>query len=161
MRLSDVNVLHYALLREKVQRAKCRMYCMIEAINGTRNLFGRRAKYTPNHDYSVEGPVEPVPEEWLTGWEQQGVDMRSVEDSEQCWQNDAVLQMIAEHGERRFWNDCIWDHDWNRMLADAKSRGAAASTVPNIVGPSRVRQLALGMGDWAYSCMRELKRRVA
>lgn len=115
--LGDVKFLHYALVRPEAQKAKFRMYAALENVMGTKTLYQRRRYYWSRRVLRAMGPIEPTPREWFAAWELRGIDMTSVEDVQPYWQDVATLDLLLEHGGRRFWLDDIWEKDWNAFAA--------------------------------------------
>lgn len=125
--VGDVKILHYALVRPQAQKAKIRMYAALENLMGTKSLYTRRRYYWSKRVLKPLGPVEPTPREWLAGWEERGIDMTTIEDREPYWQDLALLDIMVEHGSRRFWFDDVWEKDWRRF---ASEQGRPAVTPP-------------------------------
>jgi hypothetical protein len=121
--LQDVKFLHYALARPEAQKAKIRMYAVLENLMGTKSAYWRRRYYWSRRVLKPLGPVEPTPREWLEGWEGRGIDMTTIEDVQPYWQDLATLDLLLEHGSLRFWLDDIWQKDWKRLLAETHRPG--------------------------------------
>jgi glycosyltransferase involved in cell wall biosynthesis len=155
--LNQVKVLHYALLRSTAQAAKARMYGAIENLAGARHLLARRHLYGSQKDYSREGPIEPTPARWLQGWEQAGIDMRTVSDDPPHWQDLEVLRLFAEHGTRRFWLDDIWDPDWESYRQEALRRGIDRLPRRPIQPPPAMLRWMMKAPDLAYKALRALR----
>jgi hypothetical protein len=159
LQLDGVKALHYALLRPKAQAAKNRMYAVIENIAGTRHLLSRREVYRTGKNYSLEGPVQPTPAQWLAGWEQAGIDMRTVPDDGPHWQDFEVLRLFAQHGTRRFWLEDIWDQDWEAVRQAAKTRGIQALPDRPVRPPPRAIRSLMRVPDIGYRAMRAVRSR--
>lgn len=125
--LGDVKILHYALVRPQAQKAKIRMYAAMENLMGTKSLYTRRRYYWRKRVLRALGGVEPTPREWYDGWERRGIDMTTIDDQPPYWQDLALLDMMIEHGARRFWLDDIWEKDWR---AFAREHGRPAIQPP-------------------------------
>jgi glycosyltransferase involved in cell wall biosynthesis len=121
--LQDVKFLHYALARPDAQKAKIRMYAVLENLMGTKSAYWRRRYYWSHRVLKPLGPVAPTPRAWLEGWEKRGIDMTSIEDVQPYWQDLATLDLLLEHGSRRFWFDDIWQKDWKRLQAETHRTG--------------------------------------
>jgi len=160
LQLDDVKILHYALLRPRAQAAKNRMYSVIENVAGTRHLFSRREVYRTGKDYSLEGPVQRTPAQWLAGWEQAGIDMRTVSDDPPHWQDMEVLRLFAEHGTRRFWLEDIWDQDWEACRQAARAKGAVPVPMRPVQPPPAVIQWMLRLPDFGYRAIRAARSRI-
>lgn len=116
--LEGVKFLHYALVRPEAQKAKIRMYAVLENLMRTKSAYWRRRYYWSQRVLKPLGPVQPTPREWFEGWENRGIDMTTVEDVQPYWQDLATLDLLIKHGSRRFWFDDIWHKDWKRFLAE-------------------------------------------
>ncbi|MEO6259382.1 MAG: glycosyltransferase family 2 protein [Thermoanaerobaculia bacterium] len=121
--LDDVKVLHYALVRPEAQKAKFRMYAALENVMRTKSLYWRRRYYWSGRVLQAAGPVEPTPREWFMNWESLGIDMTSVEDVQPYWQDLATLDLLLQHGSRRFWLDDLWEKDWSRFQREQARPG--------------------------------------
>lgn len=121
--LQDVKFLHYALARPEAQKAKIRMYAVLENLMGTKSAYWRRRYYWSHRVFKPLGPVEQTPPAWFDQWEKRGIDMTTIEDVQPYWQDLATLDLLIEHGSRRFWFDDIWHKDWKRFLAEHRRPG--------------------------------------
>lgn len=147
LKLNDVTLLHYAPLRTAALAAKLRWYSVLENVLGTcRPVFKRRLRYLNHLDFTWEGRLEATRPEWFRGWEEQGLDMHSVDDPEYQWYDVEVLRLFARHGARKFWLDDIWRFDWDGCREWARSTGQ--SGLPE--GPIR------SAPDWLIWAMRAL-----
>ena len=63
--------------------------------------------------------AQKIPMEWFEGWKTLGIDMLSLPEDTLTWHEIEILRAFAEHGERRFWLEPIWDVDWNERLQTA------------------------------------------
>ena len=141
--LEGVKFLHYALVRPEAQKAKIRLYAVLENLMETKSAYWRRRYYWSGRVLKPLGPVQPTPREWFEGWERRGIDMTSVEDVQPYWQDLAAADLLIEHGSRRFWLDDIWRMDWKRFLAEHPRNG-------DVHPPPRLFLLAL---DAAHSLL--------
>ena len=112
LKIDDVKFLHYNLVRPNAQESKRRMYGVIESLLGTMPWRKRILNYRPGIDSTRQGPNEPCPDSWFRYWEEKGIDMRTIQDTQFYWQDAEVLRLIHKHGVERFrWED-IWDFNW-------------------------------------------------
>jgi hypothetical protein len=118
MTLAGVKILHYALVRPEAQKAKIRMYVAMENLMATKSLYTRRRYYWRKRVLRPLGPIESTPVEWFAEWERRGIDMTTIRDEPPYWQDLATLDLLLQHGSKRFWFDDLWDKDWNRLSAD-------------------------------------------
>jgi hypothetical protein len=116
--LGDVKFLHYARLRPEAEKAEMRMYAALENVLGTMPLLARRRAYWSRRSLRPEGSLEPTPREWFEAWESRGIDMTTIQDVRPYWQDLATLELLLEHGSRRFWFDDVWGKDWNALIVE-------------------------------------------
>ncbi|OLE39664.1 MAG: hypothetical protein AUI36_25680 [Cyanobacteria bacterium 13_1_40CM_2_61_4] len=119
-------MLHYSALRPTALAAKLRWYSVIENVRGTcPRVLKRRLRYAMHVDFTGAGRVERSRADWFRGWEDAGIDMRTVAQEKYYWYDFEVLRHLNEHGARRFWLDDIWRFDWEACRLHAKSRNIA------------------------------------
>lgn len=120
--LPNIKILHYAHARRHAQLAKVRYYSVQENLKQTSPLRRRRAWYgnfIKKHYGEIAPVAHPIPGEWFLGWESLGIDMHNLPDDGLTWHEIEVLRAFAEHGEKRFWLEPIWDIDWNKIRQSA------------------------------------------
>ena len=59
--------------------------------------------------------IKQVPREWLLGYEQQGIDMTSVNREGAYRWDKEVLELFKEHGTAKFRKLPIWNTDWSKL----------------------------------------------
>jgi hypothetical protein len=143
-------VLHYALTRPAAQRAKMRLYSVLENVHETNHLLGRRRLYAPEFDWSHLGELEDSPSAWFEGWTARGIDMFTIERPRFTWHDHEALRLFARYGSRRFWLEPIWDLDWEACRSDALARGLDVPGEPVRRPPAPLR-LGGRCADLAYS----------
>ncbi|HKV74117.1 MAG TPA: glycosyltransferase family 2 protein [Gemmatimonadales bacterium] len=168
--LPGLKVLHYALVRPTAVAAKSRWYSALENVLGTcANPLKRRARYHDMMDFAGTARVEPADPAWFAGWEAAGVRMRGDQDESFYWYDVEVLRLMAQHGERKFWWDDIWDVDWEGLRHELMSGGAAVPGRPidprgipadPITGPPAWLRVLLRTIDPPYRAQRALKNQV-
>ncbi len=147
LKLNDIALLHYGSLRTAGLASKLRWYSALENVLGTcPSTFKRRLRYLNHLDFTGDGRVEPSRPEWFQGWEDQGIDMHTVDDPEFHWYDVEVLRLLARHGGRRFWLDDIWRCDWEACRQWARAAGHAGLPEGRINGSP----------DWLIWVMRAL-----
>jgi glycosyltransferase involved in cell wall biosynthesis len=151
LHLEDVKILHYALTRLDCQAAKARFYSVQESLHGTSPLRRRRASYSPKRDWSAVGRLGPVPQRWLAGWEELGIDLRSIHREAYYWHDFEVLRLFARCGFRRFWLEGIWAFDWEACRRHALAQGMSGMPDRPIVRPPWALRVAGQLLDFLYS----------
>jgi Glycosyl transferase family 2 len=141
LELNDLVVLHYQSTDPLRMRSKHRWYQCLETIRFPRKraaeIYRQYAEAAISQYVTVA--VDP---RWLEHYERLGIDMRSTRvDGQYRWDAD-VLDMLREHGARRFRKVDIWDVDWNAL---ASGRGAFRVRDPR----TPVDRLALRWLRWA------------
>jgi glycosyltransferase involved in cell wall biosynthesis len=150
----DVKILHYAFTRLDQQAAKVRFYSVQENLHRTSPLYRRRALYSKTRDWSAGGRLEPVPREWLAGWEDAGIDLHTIPHETFYWQDFEVLRLFARHGVRRFWLDDVWGFDWEACRRSAQARGISGLPRTPPLGPPWLVRLAGRLLDALYKAWR-------
>lgn len=151
--LDDVKILHYALVRPEAQIAKIRMYVALENLMHTKSLYWRRRYYWSKKILLPQGPIEPTPLAWFAGWEERGIDMTTIDDRQPYWQDLATLDLLLQHGSRRFWLDDIWKKDWKALLRESGKPG-------RVVPPPAPLRWAVDLGQEAIERTAALARRI-
>lgn len=149
--LNDVKIIHYALTRMDNQKSKMRFYSMMENILNKNNFLARRKVYTPDYNYKQNGTLKETPVNWFEGWENLGIDMKSIESGQNFWYDDEALKLLQIHGSRKFWLDKIWDKDWNGLLS------LQLNSTKKIKQPPFVLKIVLIFIDHIYSFYRRLR----
>ena len=154
LKVHDVKFLHYNMVRPAANMAKRRMYCVIEALAGTKSWVRRMLEYRSGTDWTKQGPLEPCPESWFDGWERMGIDMHTVPQSPFHWQDVEVLGKMKEFGEGRFYHEDIWDFDWEACRRWAVKEGI--QNVPNvpIKGPGSLWRMFLKVSHVTLGSLR-------
>jgi hypothetical protein len=119
IKVEGIKFLHLCYLRPKVQRSKFRFYMVKENILATSPWYRRRRRYrAPNH-LLPWAKVESVPMEWTKYPAELNVDLTTINDTQETWHNDDILEAFENYGSYRFWLDDIWDMDWNALLLNS------------------------------------------
>ena len=111
LRLQDIHVLHYQYANWERMESKQRWYQCWERLNhpDKRPITIYRQYNFMHADVEQSKPLDPS---WLQGYEDQGIDMRTIDTSPHYhWDRD-VVEMIREHGAETFEKIAIWDVDW-------------------------------------------------
>lgn len=129
LHIHDIKVMHYALTRLDAQASKTRLYGVIENVLGISNAISRRYRYSSHQNYLQLGKLEPAPDEWFKDWEEQGIDMHTINKQKYYSYDFEMLHYFHKYGLRRFWVEDIWRFDWEACRQYAKSLGM--SNIPD------------------------------
>ena len=110
----DIHVLHYQYTDWERMESKHRWYQCWERINHPhRRAISIYRQY--HHMYFVpHANLQPLPREWLQGYEERGIDMTSVRRLPFYYWDKGVVEWLAQYGTRRFRRESIWDVDWGQ-----------------------------------------------
>jgi hypothetical protein len=114
--LSEIKVLHYQYTDwERMQSKHCWYQCYECLHFPEKKMVELYRKYHHMDPYlkrqRLTIPLEP---KWLAAYEQTGISMREVRRTDYWW-DPAVVQLLIEHGTRKFSNAAIWHRDWNAL----------------------------------------------
>ena len=157
--LRDVKALHYQHASPGRMRSKQRWYQCWERINHP----DKRPIQLYRQYHQMDGvPAlwhRDVDERWVGGYEERGIDMRTVPEDEVHWWDAEVLDWMIQYGVDPFRRLDIWDADWRKVaretgrelppdaVRDPRSRAERAvhawleRTQPSKAGTSRVRAM--------------------
>jgi hypothetical protein len=115
LQLQEIKVLHYQYTKWERMESKHRWYqCLERLMHPSRSAVDIYRQY--HHMYSISrGEILPVREDWVSGYERQGIDMRTIRNEAMYWWDREVLKMFAQHGAKRFRREAIWDADWSTI----------------------------------------------
>jgi glycosyltransferase involved in cell wall biosynthesis len=143
IRIHDVKILDYQLMRPEGQLSKTRFYAVVENVHGTLHLIGRRRVYDPASILKrLRETSEESRPEWFKNWTDLGIDMLSIVCSRYYWYEFHILKQFKAYGVRRFWFDKIWAFDWESVR-----QYAAKSGLPDVpINPIKAPPLLLVKG---------------
>jgi len=116
--LDEIVVLHFQYVLWERMLSKQRWYQAWEyAKNQKKGPLDIFREY--NHMLSGwnKSEIHPVRPEWLAGYEQAGINFRSLTAEPVTWWDREVVQLLREHGPSRFRKIAIWGKDWNKQAA--------------------------------------------
>lgn len=115
LRLQDIRVLHYQYADWDRMESKHRWYQCLERLAWpSRSAIEIYRTY--HHMYEVRrGDVHGLPDEWLSGYEALGIDMRSIGGQATYWWDREVLNLFASNTAERFRREAIWGVDWTAL----------------------------------------------
>lgn len=161
LRLHDIKFLHYNALRPSAVAAKVRWYSVLEKVLDTCPFaLKRRLRYATYLDFTGAGRVEACPAEWFAGWEQQGIDMRSVVQLKYYWYDFEVLRYFEKYGSRRFWLDDIWQFDWEACRLYARAQNIPGVPEARVAKPPGLLNLAMRFLSFVHRHQRRLRHRL-
>ncbi len=114
---TQIKLMHYCLLDRERFKSRIRWYQCFEHLNLKRKPYELYRFY--HKDVFVSPRViQPVPREWIEGYEQRDIDMSSLNrDGVYQW-DKKVLEYFEEYGTANFQRLAIWNVDWNRLYRD-------------------------------------------
>jgi hypothetical protein len=160
LHLDDVKFLHYGMVRIDSQRARNRLYCVIENVRRTSPVWRRRAVYAAGFDWTTRGRLDACPREWFDGWERIGIDMTTVPSEPFYWHDYDVLRYFKRYGPRRFWADDIWDCDWEACRAHARNAGVPGIPDEPVAAPPAAIRSAMTCVDRALPFAKRVRARL-
>jgi hypothetical protein len=142
-RFNDVVNLHFFLTSRDICRKKQNWYKLYWHRRG-----GKYFHINRNHalyDNVTIDDCGPSPPAWYKGFEQEGIDLVSVESPTLSWYDVEILQYMHNHGSRRLWLLDIWNQDWEHLRQLALNAGHAEIPQEPIALPPR---LIRDYNDW-------------
>lgn len=137
--IEDIEFLHLCFVRNNVQFSKNRYYCALENINKTNTLRlrSKRYRYFKPEDYITENKLYPIQDKWISY--PNHIELKNFKQQKYYYSDYEVLKLFHKYGTKRFFNDPIWDIDWEDCRKDAISQNI--SDIPNkpINAPSKLR----------------------
>lgn len=114
--LHDIKMMHYQYMNWPRMRSKHDWYQCWELLNtpDKRPLVIYRQYH--HMDPQFKRRLPQVPDAWLNGYSDAGVNIRDYEnDADLFWWDREVVQMMADRGPEHFRKLAIWDRDWNAV----------------------------------------------
>ena len=157
LHIHDVKVLHYAILRLAAQSSKWRMYSVIDNVYKTNPIFRRRKSYCAFKDWTKGGNLQQSSQEWFDGWENIGIDMKTIINYKYYWQDMEVLKYFQKYGVIKFWVDDIWHFNWEACRLYMKKQGIENIPEFPIQKPPLLLTLMLRFLDKIYGQLSKIK----
>jgi glycosyltransferase involved in cell wall biosynthesis len=124
LRLDEVKVLHYQFVSWQRMLSKQRHYRVLERI-----VYPDKSTVEINGLYVITRDernmvLEDVPAEWVTPWQERGIDLEHFAEAPLYWYDVEVLRFFRQYGVQCFAALDIWDVDWEqkRQLALAQDQ---------------------------------------
>lgn len=115
IRLRQIKILHYQYTNLEGVKSKQRWYQCWERINRPELKPVKIHRMYQNLHSFPQHEVYPFCPEWFVGYEQQGIDMTSVNIEPTFWRDEEVLDWMSKYGTQKFKKLAIWDIDWSQM----------------------------------------------
>jgi Glycosyl transferase family 2 len=164
-RFNDVVNLHFFLTNQNIYRKKQNWYKLYWHKRG-----GKYFHINRNHtvyDTTTIADCAPTPSIWYEGFEQEGIDLVSVESPTLTWYDVEILQHMHCKGSRLLWLLDIWNQDWEQLRELAIAAGHTGVPQKPITLPPRhfraYNDLTLGRISWKETVRaggRLLKRKI-
>jgi hypothetical protein len=142
-RFNDVVNLHFFLTSPEIYRKKQNWYKLYWHRHGGK-YFHINRNHTSYDNVTVED-CDASPPAWYEGFEQNGIDLVSVETPTLLWYDVEILQYIYNNGSRPLWLLDIWNQDWEHLRQLALAAGHADIPQEPIALPPR---LVRAYNDW-------------
>jgi hypothetical protein len=114
--LEEIVVLHFQYVAWERMESKQRWYQAWE-LTKHRQKSPLEIFRQYNHMNGSWAPEEihPLKPEWLAGYDEAGIDFRSLTCEPVTWWDREVVQMLREHGADYFRRVAIWNQNWNAV----------------------------------------------
>ncbi len=112
IKIEDIKVMHLQYTDWLRMQSKHRWYLCWERVNRpNRGAVEIYRQY--HHMYAVrKDEMEKVPDWWLEGYVQRGVDISRMPRFETYWWDREILSYMEKYGAAHFRREAIWDVDW-------------------------------------------------
>ncbi|MEH2413473.1 glycosyltransferase family 2 protein [Nostoc sp.] len=125
--LHDVKAIHYQFADWDRQESKTRWYQCWEKLNHPqRRAVEIYRQYHRAHIVSDE-QIHPIPDRWLQGYYEHGIDMTSILRIGRPWWDWQVLDLIDKYGANHFRRENIWWVDWAGVYRERYGKEPANS----------------------------------
>ncbi len=112
LRMDSVPVLHYQYANWERMKSKQRWYQCWERLNNPdKRPITIYRQY--NFMHADVHRAEPLEESWIAGYEDLGIDMRTIDTSQHYHWDRQIVDLLREHGTEPFRKINIWDVDWS------------------------------------------------
>jgi hypothetical protein len=114
--LNDIVVLHFQYVAWERMISKQRWYQAWEFTQhrrkGPLEIF---RQYHHMHGSWAPDEIRPLRPEWLAGYDQAGIDFRSLASEPVTWWDRELVDLLRRHGPGHFRRVAIWNQDWNHV----------------------------------------------
>jgi glycosyltransferase involved in cell wall biosynthesis len=119
---AQIKVMHYCLLDRDRFKSRIRWYQCFEHLTLKKKPIELYRYYHPY--LFMSSVMRPIPDEWIQGYEERGIDTSSVNRERVYRWDREVLQYFKRYGVAEFKRLAIWDVDWGRIHHDAYPKEA-------------------------------------
>ncbi len=119
--LQDIKVLHYQYTHWERMKSKRRWYQCWERHNHPSRRSIPIYRQYHHMDAISQREIQHLPREWLSGYEQQGIDMTSIYREPVFWWDREVVTLLEKYGTVKFKREDIWDVDWSALAQKINS----------------------------------------
>lgn len=113
----SVRFLHYNYLNKNRNASKLRWYMCFERVNNRRTFLDILKQYFAHHHPEYlrwKQKQSSLPRSFLSGYQQKGIDMETIQTGDYYWWDRAILNYFEENGTSIFRGLDIWYVDWNK-----------------------------------------------
>lgn len=139
--IKDIMFMHLCFVRPNIQFSKNRYYCVLENVNKVRGIRLRRLMYSfykPN-DYA-KGDIETINPLWYKDYDNKQISLRNFKEEPYYYMDFEVLKFFKQYGEKKFYNEPIWNFDWEKCRLEAIKRNIYGIPTKEIKGPSLLQK---------------------
>ena len=123
--LREIKIMHYQFTDWNRMRSKHRWYQCWERLNRPERRAAQVYRQY-HHMYAVsKSEIHALPKEWLSGYEQQKIDMTSVKQEQIYRWDKEVLDLFDKYGSKTFRKEAIWDVNWPELLQKSGNNDSA------------------------------------
>jgi glycosyltransferase involved in cell wall biosynthesis len=115
IRLQRIKVLHYQYLNWQRNKIKQRWYQCYERLNKPQTRLVKIYRMYHQMDAFPQQEIYPLAQEWLSAYENQGIDMTSLYLNAVSWQEQELVEWISKYGTQKFKQIAIWDVNWSEI----------------------------------------------
>lgn len=109
--LNDIRVLHYQYANWERMKSKQRWYQCYERLAHPAKRPVTIYRQYHHMDAAIQ-QAEPFPDAWFDEYEDQGIDMTTIDTKPYYWWDEELVQLFEECGTMPFRRLSVWDVDW-------------------------------------------------
>ena len=110
--LKEIRVLHYQYTHTERVKSKQRWYQCWERLNDPTQSSLQLYRRHHHMDAISKNDMYPLPKEWLSGYEEKGIDMTTINRESIFWWDREIVDWIAKYGAETFRKQAIWHINW-------------------------------------------------